>query len=182
MVRKQICTLSCYPVIYMKYAITIVLFSIVLHMSDHLLYLSFSFYYSSFSIHHCFGPSSLIIISLQFSMEEEKTPELDPTQVNPYSVEKISVRTLIGGMMPQESALCMICFKPLCDIICKGRIVVFVVIVGPCSRTFHSCCIRLQGGKSKSWRCPMCTSKEVEVFRLFLHFSVEIFKVFTYCT
>ena len=57
----------------------------------------------------------------------------------------------------------MICFRPFCDIICKG----------PCSRTYHSCCIGSQGGKLKSWKCPLCSNKEIDKYSKSLHVAKE---------
>ena len=62
--------------------------------------------------------------------------------------------------------MCMICFRPMCDIRCKGRFVSPSSPSGPCSRVFHKACIKSKGRRVRNWKCPLCSKKEIEVSEL----------------
>lgn len=57
----------------------------------------------------------------------------------------------------------MICFRPMCDIRCKGWSVSPPSGSGPCSRVFHKACIKSKGRRVRNWKCPLCSKKEIEV-------------------
>ena len=62
--------------------------------------------------------------------------------------------------------MCMICFRPMCDIRCKGRFVSPSSPSGPCSRVFHKACIKSKGRRVRNWKSPLCSKKEIEVSEL----------------